>query len=159
MLIKKHVLRLLSTNNKNILYHLEGKIGQKCTHNNVQNEIFDAMVVMTLQEKLKTIRERRFFSIIADESTDMSNKEQLSFCLRSLDENLNAFEYLLGFYQLENIQSDTMVHVIKYILIRMNLSLSNFRSQTYDGALNMIAKKSGVSTEIILEQPKTVVIH
>ena len=98
MLIKKHVLRLLSTNNKNILYHLEGKITQKCTHNNVQNEIFDVMAVRTLQEKLETIRERRFFSIIADEGTDMSNKEQSSFWLRSLDENLNAFKYLLGFY-------------------------------------------------------------
>ena len=52
-----------------------------------------------------------------------------------------------------------MVHAIKDILIRMNLSLSNFRGQTYDGALNMVAKNSGVSTEILLEQPKTVVIH
>ena len=29
--------------------------------NDVQNEILDIMAVLTLQEKLKTIRERRFF--------------------------------------------------------------------------------------------------
>ena len=30
-------------------------------HNDVQNKILDIMAVLTLQEKLKTIRERRFF--------------------------------------------------------------------------------------------------
>ena len=66
----------------------------------MQNEILDIMAILTLQEKLKTIRERRFFSIIADEGTDVSNKEQLSFCLRSVDENLNAFEDFIGNRQL-----------------------------------------------------------
>ena len=93
--------------------------------NDVQNEILDIMAVLTLQKKLKTIREHRYFSIIANEGTDVSNKEQLSFCLRSVDENLNAFEDFTGFYQLENTKSHTIVHVIKDILIRMNLSLGN----------------------------------
>ena len=153
------LLRLLSTNDENILYHLEGKIGYKYDHNDVQNEILDIMAVLILQEKLKTIRECIFFSIIADEGTDMSNKEQLPFCLRSVDENLNAFEDFIGFYQLENIKSDTIGHVIRDILIRMNLSLSNCRGQTYDGASNMMGKKSGVSTQILAEQPKAVAIH
>ena len=101
------------------------KIGPKYTHNDVQNEILDIVAVLTLQETLKTIRERRFFSITADEGTDVSNKEQLSFCLRSVDENVNAFEDFIGIYQLENIKSDTTVHMIKNILIRMNVSLRN----------------------------------
>ena len=154
------LLRLLSTNDKNILYHLEGRIGHKYTHNEVQNEILDIMAVLTLQAlKLKTIRERRFFSIIADEGTDVSNKEQLSFCPRSVNESLNASEEFISFYQLENIKSDIIEHAIKGILIRMNLSLSNCRGQTYDGASNMMGKKSGVSTQILAEQPKAVAIH
>ena len=144
---------------RNILYHLDGKIGHKYTHNDVQNEILDIMAVLALQEKLKTIRERRFFSIIADKGTDVNNKEQLSFCLRSADENLNVFEDFIGFYCLENIKSDTIVHVIQDILIKMNLSLSNCRGQTYDGTSNMMGKKSGISTQILTEEPKTVVIH
>ena len=78
----------------------------------MQNEIFDIMAFLTLQEKLKTIRERRFFSIIADEGSEVSSKEQLFFCQRSVDENLNAFEDFTGSYQLGNIKSDTIVHVI-----------------------------------------------
>ena len=76
-----------------------------------------------------------------------------------MDENLNAFEDFINFYLLENIKSDTIVYVIKDILIRMNLSLSNCRGQTYDGASNMMGKKSGVLTHILAEQPKAVDIH
>ena len=60
----------------------------------------------------------------------MSNKEQLSFYLQSVNENLNALEDFIGFYQLQNIKSNTIVHVIKDILITMNLSLSYCRGQT-----------------------------
>ena len=58
-------------------------------------------------------RTQIFFSTIADEVTDVSSKEQLSLCLRSVDESLNAFEDFIGFYQLENIKSNSIVHVIK----------------------------------------------
>ena len=37
--------------------------------------------------------------------------------------------------------------------------LSNCRGQTYDGASNMMGKKSGISTTILAEQPKAVAIH
>ena len=109
--------------------------------------------------RLKTTRECRFLSIIVDKGADVSKKEQLLFCLWPVDENLNAFEDFINFYLLENIKSDTIVYVIKDILIRMNLSLSNCRGQTYDGASNMMGKKSGVLTHILAEQPKAVDIH
>ena len=49
------LLRLLSTNEKNILYPLEGKIENKYMHNNVQNEILDIMAVLTWQVKLQSV--------------------------------------------------------------------------------------------------------
>ena len=137
------LLRLLGTNDTNIADHLKGKSGYKYTHSDVQKEILNIMANLTLQEKLKVIQERQFFSIIGDEGTDVSNNEQLSFCLRTLDENLDPFEDFIGFYDLENIKS----------------SLENCRGQTYDGASNMMGKKSGVSTQIFAEQPKAVAIH
>ena len=56
------LLRLLGTHNKSILDHLEGRIGNKYIHNDVQNELLDIMAVLTLQQKLETIRDRTFFS-------------------------------------------------------------------------------------------------
>ena len=72
---------------------------------------------------------------------------------------MDPFEDFIDFYELENIKSNTIVRVIKDILIRLNLSLENCRGQTYDGASNMMGKKSGVSTQIFVEQPKAVAIH
>ena len=106
---------------KKKLYHLEGKIGHKYTHNDVQNEISDIMAVLTLQEKLKTIRERRFFSVIADKGTDVSTVIVLSTICGWKFECFQRFQRFLPV--------DTIVHVIKYIFIRMNLSLSNCRGK------------------------------
>jgi len=51
------------------------------------------------------------------------------------------------------------VRVINDILLRINLSLNDCRGQTYDGASNMMGKRSGVSTQFLAIQPKAVAIH
>ena len=42
---------------------------------------------------------------MADEHTDITNKEQFSFCIRTVDDNLEVKEDFLGFYELEKIKS------------------------------------------------------
>ena len=76
-----------------------------------------------------------------------------------MEENLNAVKDFIGFYQLENIKSSTIVHVIKDNLIIINLSLSNCRGQACDEVSNMMGKKSEVLTEILAEQLKAFAIH
>ena len=117
------------------------------------------MASHVLREKLKDIRKCKYFSIMADEYTDVSNIAQLSFCTRTVDRNFNVNEEFLGFYELENIKSNTIVKAIKDILLRYHLSLEFCRGQTYDGASNMMGKRSGVSMQIIAEQPKAVATH
>ena len=89
-----------------------------------------------------------FFSTIADEYTDINNQEQLTICLRWVDGTLEAHEDFLGFYLIADIASDTVVSVIKDAFIRMQLSLQNCREQCYDGASNMLGKRSGVAKQI-----------
>ena len=91
---------------------------------------------------------------MCDEYTDVANKEQLSFCLRWIDENLCAREDFLGYYELPNIKSDTIVAVIRDCLIRFELPIQNLRGQTYDGASNMMGKRSGVAQQILKDQTK-----
>ena len=69
---------------------------------------------------------------------DVTNVEQLSFCLRTVNKKLNVREDSLEFYELDNIQSSTIVNAVKDILHRFNLNLEDFRGQTYDGASNML---------------------
>ena len=49
-----------------------------------------------------------YFSIIADEFTDISNKEQLSIVLRWIDEELDPQEDFIGFFHIPNIAADTL---------------------------------------------------
>ena len=57
-----------------------------------------------------------FFSIICDEYTDISNKEQLTICIRWVD-----------------ISAETIVSAIKDVLSKLQLSLVNCRGKWYDG--------------------------
>ena len=110
-----------------------------------------------LRSLLKKI-EGNIYSTMCDEYTDCSNHEQLTFCLRWV-EALKAHETFLGFYEIPDIKSSTIVSVIKDILTRYQLSMENFRGQCYDGARNMFGKTSGVAVELQKLQPKANYTH
>ncbi len=54
-----------------------------------------------------------FFSLLCNEYTDITNKEQLTFCVRWINDNLEAFEDFLGFYRVPDISANTIVSAIK----------------------------------------------
>ena len=76
------------------------------------------MAKQVLPKNLETIRERHFYSIICDERTACSNREQLSFNIGTVDENLDTHEDYLGFCEVHNIKSNTTVIAI---ILRFNL--------------------------------------
>lgn len=140
--------------------HTESRKFRKYTHDQYQNELIDIMAQHVLRLKLAEIRGSQFYSIMADEYTDISNKEQLSLCLRWVNPNeLKVYEDFVGFYELQNIESMTIVTAIKDALIRFDLPISKCRGQTYDGASNMMGKKSGVATKIQEIEPKALITH
>ena len=65
--------------------------------------------------------------MILDEYTDVSSVQQLSFCLRTVDENLIVRKDFPGFYELDNIRSSAIVNAVKDILHRFNLDLEDCR--------------------------------
>ena len=50
---------------------------------------------------------------MCDEGTDCSNLEQMSFNIRSVDDDLEVHKDFSGFYEVDNIKSDTIVAAIK----------------------------------------------
>ena len=84
-----------------------GQSGQKYIHHDVQNELLDIMARQVPSSKLDEIRMNGIFSIMCDEYTDCSNIEQMSFCIRTVDEEFEAKEVFLGYYEVHNIKSDT----------------------------------------------------
>ena len=133
---------------------------KKCTHDQYQNELIDIMAKHVLRLKLSEIHQSMFFGLMADEYTDASNKEQVSICLRWVNsKEFKVQEDFIGFYEIDNIQSTTIVQAITDALIRLNLPISRCRGQIYDWASNMIGKKSGVTPEIINLEPKALATH
>lgn len=54
----------------------------------------------------------KLFSIMVDETTDISNTEQLVFCIRYVDEQLNGHENFIGLQSLETTTSQIIVQTI-----------------------------------------------
>ena len=54
---------------------------------------------------------------------EISNKEQLSFCIRWVNDNLDVYEEFLGFVGIPKIASDTIATVSKDVLKIYQLSL------------------------------------
>ena len=100
-----------------------------------------------------------YFTVMADECTDVSNKEQFTIILRWIDSDLNDHEDFIGLYNVDSIDSGTLSDAIKDVLIHMNLNLSRCRGQCYDGASNMSGCRSGVAARLLADEKHVIYTH
>ena len=122
-------------------------------------EILGQNVLRNLLKVMKDVAGPAWFSIIADEATDVVNTEQLNLSFRWVSDDYEVHEDPIGLYRVPDTKAETLFKVIKDILIRCNLPLALCRGQAYDGAANMQGKRSGVATRITCEQPAALPIH
>ena len=92
-----------------------------------------------------------FFSIIFDETTDITRSEQVSFCLRFCNSKMESEEVFLGFQKTSRIDAETLFNLVKSSLMSFGLSLSRFRGQAYDGASNMAGRHNGLQAKVLAE--------
>ena len=112
-----------------------------------------------LQQLLVDIRKAGWFSLIADETTDVSHKEQLSIAIRWVDNLFQINEMPLKLINVPKTDADTIIHVIKDFLIRMSLPINKCRGQAYDGAASMSWHINGVAAQIQRVEPGAVFVH
>ena len=150
------LLKLRAKDDGLLASHRDG--GLKYASHDIQNEILSLIANEVIRDLLKQIGEN-YYSLICDEYTDIVYNEQLTLCLRWVDNELVAHEDFFGFYKILNIAADTTVSVVEDALARLTLSLDKCRGQCYNGASNMLGKKSGVATRIQELQPKAFITH
>ena len=111
------------------------------------NELMEIMAHKVLRSLLSDISSRKWYANMADETRDISNREQLVLCIRSVSDNYVVHEDMVGLYQLDDTTSSTIHSCLKDSLLRMSLQIENCRGQAYDGAqpfqghINGVAKK------------------
>ena len=127
---------------------MDGEKTDRYTACDIQNELLMLMANQILSGMADQVK-GSYFSIIWDEYTEISDKEQLTFCLRWVDETFNEHEDFLGFYEVPNINSDTIVSAKRDILLCTQISLESCRGQCYDGASNILGKRSGAAKQIL----------
>ncbi len=69
-----------------------------------------------------------------------------------MSNELEVNEDVVGFYQIPNINADTIVATIKDTLLRFDLSIFRCRGQCYDGAANMSGHRNGVKSQLLNEE-------
>ena len=92
---------------------------------------------------LTDIRIASLYALIADETRDISDKEQLAIFLRWVDKSYTVYEDIVDLVQVETTNASTIRSVLKDCLIRCTIPLSNCPSQAYDGAANMAGHLQG----------------
>ncbi len=130
------LLRLQSINYLEIKTWLERKTDNYTSHE-IQNECMQLMALYILRNVAQNISDSACFIIMADECTDVSNKEQFVIVIRWVSEDLQEHESFIGLYEVDRIDANRLVHSIKNVLLRINVNISHCRGQCYDRASNM----------------------
>ena len=90
----------------------------------VQNEVIKVMALQILREIAENLQSTPFYTLMVDETTDISNREQVVLCLRWVDDSFEVHKEFTGLYTVDDISANTLVGVIRDALLRMNLTLT-----------------------------------
>ena len=106
------------------------------------------------------IKTANFFSVLADEATDVSNLEHMSVVLRFVEQSSLVREEFLGFVVCdEGLKGDAIAKKILRTVEDLGLNMGHCRGQGYDGAANMTGKCIGAATIIQNKFPQAPYVH
>ena len=124
----------------------------------IQNEIFDIAATLVRKAICKNVADAEVFSLIIDETTDISNTEHLVLCIRYLFQG-SIRESFVGFHSPQNTEGETLFLLIRRVLEELGLEISNVVGQCYDGAANMSGIHKGVASRVQEIVPRALYVH
>ena len=138
--------------------HLAQMAGNaKYTSPTIQNQILGIASTMVVEEIVAQANES-FISVVADESCNISGKEQLSLVLRyTKDDKVN--ESFTGFVEISSVSAESISAAILAHLSRIGVDLRKLVGQGYDGASTMAGHVSGVQKRIRKKYPRAIFVH
>lgn len=107
-----------------------------------------------LKKIVEDIKLAQIFTVMMDETTGVSGKEQASIMVRFVDSEENTQKHPMGLSAVSRTDAHTLFTVLKDSLTSHGLSLSQGRGQCYDGASNMSGQYSGLQARVKLESLK-----
>ena len=114
-----------------------------------QNELIKICAEQIRSSIIKEILAAGEFAVLADEASDVSNKEQMAFVLRFIDDSSVIREEFLDFLHCSDGTSGAALStLILDKLKQLGLDVMKCRGQGYDGAGNMSGQYNGCAAKI-----------
>ncbi|GKB29102.1 zinc finger MYM-type protein 1-like protein [Tanacetum coccineum] len=98
-------------------------------------------------------------SLLVDECSDVSKKEQMAIVLRYVDKYRLVKERFVGIVQVKDTSSLTLKAGIDSLFSKHGLSLKQLRGQSYDGSSNMCGEFNGLKALILKENESAYYVH
>ena len=131
------------------------------TSNTIQNDLICTIGKWIQNRVLSEIQQgSKIFAVIADESRDCSNKEQMPLIVRYVDKHSSIVEAFLAFVECEyGTSGEQLATLIELSCESIGLDMSLCRGQGYDGAGNMAGLCTGAAKRIRDKYPKAFYFH
>lgn len=142
-----------------ILAHLSvGKNAQYTSHR-VADEFLDVMVADIEDVLVSKVNRSPAYCLMTDESTDVSNRKHLVFCVKYIDTETGdvSIDYLKDVH-VDNGLAETIFTETKKVFTD-DLNFDGFLAFGSDGCNTMIGKKSGVTTRLKALKPELLTVH
>lgn len=124
-----------------------------------QNELIEVCGEYILGKIKQNVVKAKYFSILADEATDVSNKCQVPVVVRYVESG-SVSEDFVGFVEMtERPTGQAIATELVKKVDRIGLDMNNCRGQCYDGAGNMAGKLNGAAAIIKRDYPDVEFTH
>lgn len=132
----------------------------KYTSCRIQNELIKISGTIIQNYLVESVNNSLVFSIMADETADISGKEQMSIGVRYFDEmTMDIKEEFLGFTELKNLNSETIASSILQFSYEVGLNMNKLVGLGFDGCSTMAGKENGVQAIIRKKYKKVCFFH
>lgn len=135
----------------------------KYTSHRVQNDLINICGKIIQENIVQEANNCEAFSLLADETADISGKEQLSVGIRYVqkdgDVTLKVKEEFLGFAELDVLNAEEITAAILRFTTNIGLDMEKLIGLGFDGCSTMAGHESGVQQRIREKYPKAIYFH
>ena len=126
--------------------------------NTAQNGLIKSAGTVIQNKILDKVSEAKFFSLLVDETTDLSKEEQMTICLRYVSDN-KIREDFIDYVSVDDMTGEGLANAILSRLRQCPIDLSCMVGQGYDGASAMSGMFNGVQAIVRKQLPAAVYVH
>uniref|UniRef100_H3A0I3 DUF4371 domain-containing protein n=1 Tax=Latimeria chalumnae TaxID=7897 RepID=H3A0I3_LATCH len=148
------ILELVASTQPNLFNRLRSRYGHYTSHQ-YQNDLIHSAAEVLRESIVEEVRQAKYFSVLVDETKDVSKKEQLCLLLHYHRKGIIQ-ERALGCFHIENLNAQSVSNLIIQEVQHLKFDVNYTVAQCYDAASVLSGHLTGVQTQIWEQIPHTI---